>query len=123
MPRSAVRHKVPRESIAVFAPPRCAAPLQASLRKIIPLGDRVLVKRVIAETRVRQRTTIRPDTWLLKQRQSCTHTQSAGGILLADTGKKLNEGEVSALPISEGFLLVATLSHAVARLLRSALAR
>jgi len=42
------------------------------LRKLIPLGDRVLVKRVLQEAK------------------------SAGGILLSDTGKKLNEGEVVA---------------------------
>lgn len=41
-----------------------------AIKNVIPLGDRVLVKRVVQEVK------------------------SAGGILLPDTGKKLNEGEV-----------------------------
>jgi hypothetical protein len=49
------------------APPRSQA---SALKKLIPLGDRVLVKRIVQEAR------------------------TAGGILLPDTGKKLNEGEV-----------------------------
>lgn len=48
-----------------------AAPqASAALRRLAPLGDRVLVKRVVQEAK------------------------TAGGIFLPDTGKKLNEGEV-----------------------------
>lgn len=72
---------------------------QASLRKIIPLGDRVLVKRVIAETRVSRSHYESPRHVALRHLQNYAHAQSAGGILLADTGKKLNEGEVSVLHV------------------------
>lgn len=47
---------------------------QAAVRRLIPLADRVLVKRMLPQTK------------------------SAGGILLPETGtKKLNEGEVVAV--------------------------
>ena len=46
---------------------------QSALRKLVPLADRVLVKRIELQAK------------------------SAGGILLPDSGKKLNEGEVVAV--------------------------
>ena len=59
------------------APPHLArsspAKLQSALRKLVPLADRVLVKRIELQAK------------------------SAGGILLPDSGKKLNEGEVVAV--------------------------
>lgn len=69
----------------------------AALRKVIPLADRVLVKRIEQQAKVR---------WLLfassiRARASHPRTlpspQTASGILLPDTGKKLNEGEVVAV--------------------------
>lgn len=52
------------------SPSRPQASAAAALRRLAPLGDRVLVKRVVQEAK------------------------TAGGIFLPDTGKKLNEGEV-----------------------------
>lgn len=57
-------------------PPTPTHPTQAAaaiLRRLAPLGDRVLVKRVVAEAR------------------------TASGIILPDSGKKLNEGEIVAV--------------------------
>ena len=55
-------------------PPPPPVALQSALRKLIPLGDRILVKR--AEVL----------------------TQTAGGVFLPESGqKKVNEGEVVAV--------------------------
>ena len=89
---------------------------QSALRKLVPLADRVLVKRIEMQAKVRARVhgpscARHPATpahsWKRRLTQLPTFTthstfyyqlgQSAGGILLVDSGKKLNEGEVVAV--------------------------
>lgn len=74
--------------------------MQSAARKLIPFGDRVLVKRVLPTSKVRRNSAARA----LRRRSSGAHAvharvaggvQSAGGILLPDSGfKKMNEGVV-----------------------------
>lgn len=69
--RRAARQGCSRIQLVISSCFSAVVPLQASaLRRLAPLGDRVLVKRVVQEAK------------------------TAGGIFLPDTGKKLNEGEV-----------------------------
>jgi chaperonin GroES len=108
-------------SVSCISPLHTTLTAQAALRKLIPLADRVLVKRVEVAAKVRltvKRKAIYPEVcrpflppppflWARPRHSTrasphhppcCfsvpTPLQSAGGILLPDTGKKLNEGEV-----------------------------
>ena len=73
----------------------------AALRKVIPLADRVLVKRIEQQAKVRCVFASSLHSRARRRNRLNTPTlpspQTASGILLPDTGKKLNEGEVVAV--------------------------